>query len=246
MHKQVLAAQDIIFLEKIAGYFEPIAKYFNYQLIGKNKIPKNRKCLLVINHGIIPFHGFLLARQLISEKYLAKAPRALGASFLFALPYVKDFFLKCGAVEASPDNARILLKDNRMVMLAPGGIYEALIASADLKRIPWERRYGFVELACATNTPIIPSYCPGINRVYLNSKFLLKARIKLLEKIRFSLPIFMGIGLLPFPIQLTHYIGTPIKPTRKKGETKRQQIERVHQEVIASMQKLARIPHGMD
>ena len=242
MSKKILNAQDFTFLKKMAEYFEPVEKYFRYKLVGQNYIPKNRKCLLVINHGIIPFHGFLLARKLIIENYLTKAPRALGASFLFELPYVRDFFVKCGAVEASPENARILLKDNRMVMLAPGGIYEALIANADLNRIPWERRYGFVELACATNTPIIPSYCPGINQVYYNSKFLLKARIKLLEKIRFSLPIFMGIGLLPLPVQLTHYVGKPIKPNRKKNETKHQQIERIHQEVIASMQKLARIP----
>ena len=56
-------------------------------------------------------------------------------------------------------------------MIAPGGIYEALIAKQGLRRIPWERRKGFVELAVKTKTPIVPTYCRGINSVYWFEKF---------------------------------------------------------------------------
>ena len=124
-------------------------------------------------------------------------------------------------------------------MLAPGGIYEALIAKKGLRRIPWERRMGFVKLAVDTGAPIVPTYCRGINSVYFNSYLLLKPRIKLLEKTRFSLPLFFGLGLLPLPRKLLHVVGRPIRIDRKRGESRTLQIARIHDEVIDAMARLA-------
>jgi hypothetical protein len=127
-----------------------------------------------------------------------------------------------------------------LILLAPGGIYEALIAKKGLRRIPWERRRGFVELAVKTNTPIVPTYCQGINSVYYNSYLLLKPRIKLLEQFRFSLPFFFGLGFFPLPRKLVHRVGKPIDPRKKKSETSAAQIHRIHEEVIEAMAQLAK------
>lgn len=193
--------------------------------------------MIVMNHGIIPYHGFLLAKKIIEN--LEIYPRGLGADFLFHIPGVREFFLKGGAVQANPRNAEKLLKQNHVVILAPGGIYEALIAKKQLRRIPWERRKGFVRVAIRTKTPIIPTYCQGINSVYLNSYLFLKTRIKILEKTRFSFPLFFGLGFFPFPIKLKHYIGEPIKTTRRRGETHQAQVDRIHAQVMDAMLKLS-------
>ncbi len=226
---------DPQFVKRFLPYFSLLEKYFRYRVIGLNKIKK--PSIVVMNHGIIPYHGFLLTKALIEKRGIF--PRGLGATFLFYTPGLKDFFLKGGAVKASHRNGRLLLEEGHVVMLAPGGIYEGLVCEPGMKRIPWERRKGFVELACETNTPIVPTFCPAINDVYYNSKFLLKARIKVLEKIRFSLPIFCGLGVIPLPKKLTHFIGNPILITKKKGESKKAQIDRIHGQVIAAMNKLA-------
>ncbi len=231
-------AFDPEFVDKIRPFFVLMEKYFRYEVEGLENIPQKGRGLIVMNHGIIPYHGFLLAKKVIEE--LGVYPRGLGASFLFQTPGLKEFFSKGGAVDASPENAQELLNQNHLVMLAPGGIYEALIAKKGLRRIPWERRKGFVALAVKTKTPIIPTYCQGINSTYFNSKFLLKPRIKLLEKIRFSLPIFMGLGLLPFPAKLIHLIGKPIPIRKKKGESFSKQVDRIHREVIAAEISLAK------
>jgi len=236
--KSSLQYFDPEFVKKMYWIFWPLEKYFRFEVRGLNNIPKKGPVFVVMNHGIIPYHGFMFAKKLVSD--LKVYPRGLGADFLFDIPYVREFFLKGGAVRARPRNAVQLLKDGHLVMLSPGGIYEALIAKKGLRRIPWERRKGFVKIAVQAKTPIVPTYCQGINSVYWNSYFLLKPRIKLFEKTRFGVPLFLGLGLLPFPRKLIHRVGKPIKTTKRRGETLTQQIDRVHGEVINAMTGLAK------
>jgi 1-acyl-sn-glycerol-3-phosphate acyltransferase len=226
------------FLRKIGPYFEFIKRYFAYEVLGWENIPARGPALLVMNHGVLPFHVFLLVIEIFSK--LGRVPRALGARFLFQLPYVRDFVLKGGALNANHRNAISLLKKGHLVLVTPGGIYEALLTHPGMRRIPWERRYGFAAVACKMKVPILPSYCHGINEAYLTSRFLLKERIRILRRYWFSLPFFFGLGLLPFPVKLTHWIGRPIPTRKKKGETFRQAVRRIHKEVLSSMNELMR------
>ena len=227
---------DPQFVKRIMPWFDLLEKYFRYEVIGLENIPTHKSSVVVMNHGVIPYHGFLLCKQVVEK--LGIFPRGLGAGFLFSVPGLREFFLKGGAVNANPKNAAALLKEGHCLMLAPGGIYEALVAHPGMKRIPWERRMGFVRLAVETGTPIVPTYCSGINDVYFNSKFLLKWRIKLLEWTRISLPLFLGLGLLPLPKKLMHIVGRPIPVRRQKSETKQHCIQRIHREVVAALREM--------
>ncbi len=231
-----IPSHDQKFIDKVSPFFFLVEKYFRYSVTGLNHIPKTGPALLVMNHGILPFHGFLLAKKIIER--IGLYPRSLGADFLFHLPGVREFFLQGGAVKANPKNAERLLKQGHLVLLAPGGIYEALLAKPGLKRIPWERRLGFVKTAIKTGAPILPSYCPGINNAYFNSYLFLRQRIKIMEKVRFSLPIFFGLGLLPLPARLHHRVGKPISVKKIRGENLDQQVQRIHGEVMAAMQHM--------
>lgn len=228
---------DPEFLNRLVPAFDLLERYFRYEVKDIERIPKKGASLVVVNHGIIPYHGFLLAKNLIQK--LGVYPRGLGAGFLFSIPWVREFFLKGGAVNANPRNGRSLLQSGSCLMLAPGGIYEGLIARPGMKRIPWERRQGFARLAVETGVPIIPTYCAGINEVYFNSQFLLRWRIKILEATRFSMPLFFGLGLLPLPKKLIHLVGRPISTKRRKGESLNACVKRVHEQVIDAMKKLA-------
>lgn len=230
---------SIPFIEKLMPYLDILQKYFRYEAVGVEHIPAGKPCLVVMNHGIIPYHGFLLTKSVIEKRGIY--PRGLGASFLFQIPFLRDFFLKGGAVDANPRNARALLAKGHCVMLAPGGIYEGLIARPGHPRIPWQRKKGFVRIAVEMKVPIVPTYCHGINEVYFNSMLFIKERVKLLKAVRFSMPIFFGLGLIPLPEKLTHLVGKPIPITRKKGESREKQVERIHHQVIESMKSLAAI-----
>lgn len=237
MHpRNELHHHDPTFVDRVMPFFRWLRRYFRYEAVGLNNIPSHGASMVVMNHGIIPYHGFLLALECVEK--LRLYPRGLGAGFLFDIPYIREFFLYGGAVNANPRNAKELLQAGHCIMLAPGGIYESLITAPDLPRIPWEQRFGFAEVACETESPIIPSYCNGIDKVYHNSKFLLRWRIKFLEKTRLPLPLFAGLGLIPFPAKLIQYVGRPIATKARKKESLEARTERVHQQVMKAMWQL--------
>lgn len=231
-----LLSHDPAFVDKVVPWFVWLERYFRYEIHGMHHIPKNKKCLVVLNHGLIPFHGFLFAKKLVERGIY---PRALGASWLFHVPGIREFFSWGGTVPASPENGRDLLKKNACVCVAPGGIHEALICRPGMRRVPWERRMGFVKLAIDTNAPIIPTNCPAINSAYFNSDFLMWWRLKFLDLTRLPIPLFSGIGPLPLPVKLVHHVGHPIKTTKLRGEKREDQIKRIHVEVIQAMEELA-------
>ncbi|MBF0491180.1 MAG: acyltransferase family protein [Deltaproteobacteria bacterium] len=222
------------FYQLLAPVFDLLDGYFSYEVKGLQNISKNKAALLVMNHGIIPYHGFLLARRLYRDAHIAQ--RSLGADFIFEIPCLRELFMAGGALPASPENARRLLKEGHLVTLAPGGIYESLVTQPGMKRIPWERHFGFAKLACELGVPVIPSYARGIDRVYWNSNFLLRMRIKILEKTRFSIPLFFGLGLLPLPTPITHRIGKALFPP--SGKVTRKKVTQFHTRVLRAMQKL--------
>lgn len=223
--------------EMMGPWIGVMEKYFRYEVRGIKNIPSQGACLLVMNHGILPFHTYLLAKKITED--VKRFPRGMVAHFFFQIPWVREFVLKWGGVDASPANGERLLKQKHIVLLCPGGIYEALISKKGLVRSPWKNRKGFVRLAIKTKASIVPSYCQGMTSTYFNNYLFLKWRIKLLHATRFSLPFFLGIGLLPFPAKLTHWIGKPISVKRKRGETLPQQVTRIHREVIAAEAHLA-------
>jgi 1-acyl-sn-glycerol-3-phosphate acyltransferase len=224
------------FFRKVAPLLEVMERYFGYEVVGLENIPARGPALVVMNHGVIPFHAYLLIKQIFFK--LGRIPRMLAAKFLFQIPVLRNLFMQGGALDANHRNAKAVLKRGELAMVAPGGIYEALLVHPKMKTIPWHGRYGFVVLACKMEVPIIPSYCQGINEVYLTSRALLKQRVRILRKYWFSLPLFFGIGLLPLPVKLTHRVGEPISTLRRKGETFRKTVRRVHEETLMAMKEL--------
>ena len=45
----------------------------------------------------------------------------------------------------------------------------------------------------------------------------------------------IGLGVLPLPRKIVHYVGTPIRPERARGETVDAAVERIKAEVEAQM-----------
>jgi len=237
-----LDLQDPGFIDRLLPLLRPLEAYFRYDARGLQHVPDDRSSIVVLNHGVLPLHGFLLYRQLIVQRGIY--PRGLSAGFIYDVPLLRELFLKGGAVNANWHNGRALLEQGNCLMIAPGGIYESLICQPGMSRIPWERRMGFAELAVETGTPIVPTFCHGANDLYFNSRLLLRQRIKVLEATRLPVPAFYGVGLLPLPVKLVHVAGAPIEVERRGRETREDRVARVHAEVVVAMEDLAaaRVP----
>jgi 1-acyl-sn-glycerol-3-phosphate acyltransferase len=229
---------DAKFFLKILPLVNLAEKYFRYEVHGLSHLPRRGSALIVMNHGVLPFHALFFLKQIIEKRH--RVPRALAAEFVFHLPFIKDFFRQIGALNASPQTAERLLRNGELLILHPGGIYESLLTKMGKSQIPWTSRRGFVRVAIKTGTPIIPSFCQGINETYFTSRILIRPRLKFLKMTRFSLPVFFGLGLLPLPAKLTQHVGRPISVKPRSGESRQRQIVRIHREVLRAMTRLAR------
>jgi len=232
-----LEFHDPTFIDNFLPLLGLLEAYFRYETEGLGRVPADRACIVVLNHGALPIHGFLLYQQLILQRGIY--PRGLSAGFIYDVPGMREVFLKGGAVNANRSNGRALLEQGACLMIAPGGIYESLVCKPGMRRIPWERRLGFVSLAVETGTCIVPSFCHGANEMYFNTNFMLRQRIKFLEATRLPIPGFFGLGPLPLPVKLRHVVGEPIEVRRREGESQEDQVARTHTEVLRAMEALA-------
>jgi 1-acyl-sn-glycerol-3-phosphate acyltransferase len=181
-------------------------KYFRYEIVGLENIPQKKGALLANNHGLIMFDMLLLARRLVQ---IGHPPRALAEHATWKIPFMREIFLNMGVVDGSPKNAIRLLRAGETVIVFPGGAREGLKPSTERYELFWRDKYGFIKVAIASGVPIVPCFSAGIDHCY----FIINNGYELGKKLfgtYLPLPIFMGLGAMPFPVKIKHYIGKPI------------------------------------
>jgi len=198
---------DIEPLLKMTWLFDLLKKYFHYDVKGLEHIPASGPALLVMNHGLLVVDAVLLGLEMWRRN--GRIIRFLGAHFLFQVPVLRELFLRARVVEGNPVTADELVDRGDVLGVMPGGVPEACRPSTERYQLRWGDRTGFVSLALRHSIPVIPAYCVGNDDLY--HVFSDGSSTKEALGLRgFQLPLFMGLGLLPFPAKLTHYIGEPI------------------------------------
>lgn len=225
-------------LSQLEVFLPLLRAYFRYEVKGIENVPGEGRAVLVSNHGILPVDGFLLIYAI--KEALGRWPRGLTDRRIFRIPVVRQFFMDLGIVLANPRTGRALLKREEIVFIMPGGAREAFKSHGERYRLMWKRRKGFVRLAIQTGAPIIPAVCIGIDETYHVFFEGYSLSEKLFGKGTFfpiSLPV--GLGPLPLPVKLTHYIGKPIRFRYKPEDSKdEQKVSRLHRRVMKSMEEL--------
>lgn len=194
--------------------FQWVKRYHSYQVQGLEHIPKTGPGLLVVHHSLATYDILLLGLSIFEQT--GRVVRALGDRLIFKIPGLKHWASSLGVVEGHPGNARELLAKGEIVMVAPGGMREALRSSHEKYHIDWKDRTGFAALAIDARVPVIPAACPKADDLYTSYKNPLTTWFY--EHLRIPLPIARGLGptLLPRPEILTHYIGSPLLPPNWK------------------------------
>jgi 1-acyl-sn-glycerol-3-phosphate acyltransferase len=131
-------------------------KYFRVTTSGLDNIPRQGRAILVGNHsgGIALDAGMTLAACMLE----LEPPRlAMGMieHFLAAVPFAGTLLARAGQLGGLPETAERLLRDDRLLMVFPEG-------ARGTAKLYWQRHSlvgfggGFMRLALATGTPIIP------------------------------------------------------------------------------------------
>lgn len=184
--------------------------YFRYEVKGLENVPANGRGIIVSNHGLLPIDGWFLGYEIGRRR--GRLVRGLTDWRIFRLPWLRRLFLDMGVVVGSHRNGDALLRRNELLFIMPGGSKEAWKSSRYRYRLLWQGRHGFVRLALRNRAPIIPSANVGTDDTYLVLLDGYTTSYKLFRSRRafFPLSIPIGIGLLPFPVKLTQYVGEPI------------------------------------
>jgi 1-acyl-sn-glycerol-3-phosphate acyltransferase len=215
-------------------------RWFRCQVSGLQHVPPGR-ALLVANHsGQIPIDGMMIAASLILDHDPPRLVRSMIEKWAATLPLVSTFFARCGQVVGIPENCRLLLEREELILVFPEGI-RGISKTIDRAYQLEEFGAGFVRLALENRAPIVPVAVVGAEEQY-PSVVNLKALADLVGAP--ALPItplmLLGpLGLLPLPTRYHIAFGEPIV---LEGETD-EEDERVaeHVRVVRSaIQELLR------
>jgi len=222
--------------------------WFRVVTSGLENVPEGR-CLLVANHGgQIAWDGFLLTVALLLDKEPPRLARGMGERFITNTPFLSSLAARLGHVLGDPENCRRLLEHEESIMVFPEGvrgISKTIFERYELR----EFGSGFVRLAVATNTPVVPIGIVGAEEAMpgiWDAKPI--ARLFSLP----SLPVtpffpWLGpIGAIPLPTKIRITVGEPIRlegepeepeeAARKKAELVRARVQALVRTGLAERQ----------
>ena len=180
-------------------------RIFSYRVHGGPAIPKSGPAVLCVYHGFIPLDMYFLHEWV--ARTTGRLPTTLVADFVFRVPLFSYFVRACGGVPAGRAAALRALNDGRLVIVAPGGVREAMTSSA-LDYTPcWYGKSGFAEVAQQAGAPIIPLFTRNIREVFLVLGGSLGVVQRLYRWTRLPFTPFVG----PLPQPLTSIVGEAVE-----------------------------------
>ena len=187
-------------------------KYFRVRTTGIGQVPQGR-VMLVGNHGgQLPFDGLLVALAMALEADPPRLVRGMVERWFPSLPFISTLFTRCGQTVGDPRNCEELLRRDQAIMVFPEGVRGS-------GKTYWHRYElqgfgtGFVRLALATGTPIVPVAVVGTEETYpsvYDAAWLAKLLGTPYVPVTPFLPALGLLGLIPLPVRIDLHFGAPI------------------------------------
>lgn len=181
--------------------------YHRARLLGSEQVPRSGPALLVGNHGVWGYETpvFFHLLHAASGRY----PLGLAERGFFRIPLVRSVLPWLGGVEGTRDNARGALGEGNLVVCYPGGARETFKPARRRYMLRWERALGFVRLAAELRVPVVPFAGFGVDDTFFYPGGG-RLSVRLSEDEKYRMPLVLGLGPLPLPVQLTFAVGEPL------------------------------------
>jgi 1-acyl-sn-glycerol-3-phosphate acyltransferase len=158
-----IAKWDPEFTKRIIDVLRPLLRrYFRTEVRGLERIPRSGGALLVSNHsgGQLAADVPILAVEFYEQFGYDRPIHTLSHDMLFIGP-VGDVLRKLGFIRANRENADRALRDGHLVVVFPGGDYDAMRPTLRQNTIDFAGRRGYVRTAIETGVPIVPAVSIG-------------------------------------------------------------------------------------
>jgi len=226
---------DPEFTHRVVGILRPVMKrYFRAEVRGSDHIPAVGGALVVSNHsgGQFSLDVPILGVEYYDKFGYDRPIRTLAHDFLFSGP-VAEVLQRLGIIRASRKNADEALRSGHVVVVFPGGDYDACRPTSEQHVVDFNGRTGYVITAIETGVPIVPVVSIGgqENQLYLTRGVSLVQRLGRIAKAARlnTLPVSIGLpfgfslgGLLPpnlpLPTKIVTQVLEPIDVTAQFGK----------------------------
>jgi 1-acyl-sn-glycerol-3-phosphate acyltransferase len=212
--------------------------YFRATSHGVEHIPPAGRVLFVANHsGQLPFDGVVISAATFLEPAQPRLVRSMVEHFVPSVPFASYLFARWGQIIGTPENCRRLLDQDEAILVFPEG-------ARGISK-PFSRRYqlqdfglGFMRLALATGTPIVPvaviggeEQAPAVN---------LRPLARLLGAPSFPVvPYPPFVPLVPLPVKYRLHFGEPMTFTGDPDD----EDEPIRERVTAVKRRLESMIH---
>lgn len=184
--------------------------YFRAESFDVDRLPPGR-VLLISNHsGQLPFDGMMIGASLFLEAEPPRIMRSMVEKWTQTLPFVSTTYARLGQVVGVPENARRLLDQGEAILVFPEGTKGISKSFKDRYKLA-DFGLGFLRLALATRTPIVPVAVVGAEEQYVSLGNLPRVA-RLLHMPSFPVvPQLLIPGMqMPLPVKYRIYYGEPM------------------------------------
>jgi 1-acyl-sn-glycerol-3-phosphate acyltransferase len=186
--------------------------YFRVETHGIENLPQGRM-LVISNHaGQIALDAAMIGTATFWEGEPPRIVRGMGEYWLPTVPFISTLMSRTGSVVGTPKNCIDLLRNEEAVIAFPEGIRGMNKLFTD--RYHLQRfGFGFMRLALATRTPIVPVAVVGSEEqapAIANLTSLAQVLGIPAFPITLTWPWLGPLGLLPFPVKYRIYFGKPL------------------------------------
>jgi len=226
-------------VKKLHAVYTALGKYHRHRVVGSENLIKEGRSLLVFNHSLATYDMSIMIAKV--RHITGRVVMGLGDDMWFRLPVLGQFLAETGTVRACPVAAEELLNKEEILLVAPGGMREALKPSSETNLLHWDQRKGFVRLAIKTQTPITLVACPEADDIY--TVYENRFTKMVYQRMRLPLTVVRGLGLslIPRPVKLTHFISeAQIPPQVDLNDEKafNKAVDHWHKELTDEMSRM--------
>jgi len=255
---------DPEFTRRVVGILRPVMKrYFRAEVRGSDHIPKVGGALLVSNHsgGQFSLDVPILGIEYYDKFGFGRPIRTLAHDFLFSGP-VADVLQRLGIIRASRKNADEALLSGDVVVVFPGGDYDACRPTSEQGVVDFNGRTGYIRTAIEAGVPIVPAVSIGgqENQLYLTRGVGLAQRLGRVAKaarlttvpVSLGLPFGLSLGgllppNLPLPTKIVTQVLEPVDVTAQFGKNPDitvvdAYVRGVMQEALTELSRQRRLP----
>jgi 1-acyl-sn-glycerol-3-phosphate acyltransferase len=221
---------DPALTERLVNAAGPIARrWFRFEVRGLEFFPAQGGALVVANHsgGMLTPDVLIFAAAFYGKFGYDRPLYTLGHDGMFAGP-MPGWLARLGVIRASRESAVNALRSGGVVLVFPGGVYDAYRPTLAENLVDFNGRSGYVRSAIDAGAPIVPAVSIGgqESQLFLTRGTWLAKRLGLSRFRSDILPVTLGFpfGLsvimppnLPLPTKIVTDVLEPIDVAARFG-----------------------------